>query len=390
MASEQGAGDAQEARVVSATSSIEPPQLTPSERRQQLLEERACLQQELELNALEEEVENLRRVRAAGSTPAQNVRHVRERNRLIPMPQDSSDETSSYRSSVAPPASSLSARPKLKEPKTFKGDTIKEARVFIRELEVIFALAKDSYQTEEEKVLYGVLYLTGDAHERWHQDHDVARLEGYTFEDFKDFVRDAVGDPVNRSISVTLAYDRAQQKDGQSVKSFASEIDVLEDQMPPYSEAQRVRHFLAKLKPALRDAIIAYHKVPELRSELVALATRIEATNTAPHKRNASETHGFDSRSKKAQKGVRLSEKQPARKEGSLASQKADTTSTYDKSQVECYGCHKKGHYKSECRSKHLWSDSDQAATRRATAKEDRREKDKASENSKGSALNRN
>jgi hypothetical protein len=40
------------------------------------------------------------------------------------------------------------SRPRLREPETFKGKTLKEARDFIRSLELVFALAPDAYSAE--------------------------------------------------------------------------------------------------------------------------------------------------------------------------------------------------------------------------------------------------
>ncbi|KAF2159422.1 hypothetical protein M409DRAFT_60773 [Zasmidium cellare ATCC 36951] len=128
------------------------------------------------------------------------------------------------------------------------------------------------------------MYLAGEAQERWHNLYSIDDVEnGYTYADFKDFVRDAVGDPVNRMLSVTLEYDKIRQREGQTVQQFATELDTLEDQLGDYSEPQRVRHLLAKLQPALRPAIVKYHEIPKTRQELVTLATRIESTDQSAH-----------------------------------------------------------------------------------------------------------
>jgi hypothetical protein len=147
----------------------------------------------------------------------------------------------------------------LREPTPFKGDSVKEARDFIRALEIIFAISGDVYTTERERVLYGVMFLAGEAHEQWHLQHRVTELEGYTFEDFKTFVKDAVADPANRTVSVTLQHERMRQRENQTVRNFATELDSVEDQLPPYSEEQRVRHLLAKLQPTLRTEIVKYY-----------------------------------------------------------------------------------------------------------------------------------
>jgi hypothetical protein len=57
------------------------------------------------------------------------------------------------------------SRPRLREPDTFKGKTLKEARDFIRSLELVFALAPDVYSGDQEKVLYSVMFLAGEPRE---------------------------------------------------------------------------------------------------------------------------------------------------------------------------------------------------------------------------------
>ena len=49
--------------------------------------------------------------------------------------------------------------------------------------------------------------------------------------------------------------------------------------MSLYTEEQRTRYLLAKLKPALRTAIVTYYALPTKREDLVVLATRLEAAS---------------------------------------------------------------------------------------------------------------
>ena len=53
-------------------------------------------------------------------------------------------------------------RLKLRKPEVFKGKTLTEAREFLRAIELVFAITKYSYTLEEEKVIYGVMFLVGE------------------------------------------------------------------------------------------------------------------------------------------------------------------------------------------------------------------------------------
>jgi hypothetical protein len=62
---------------------------------------------------------------------------------------------------------------------------------------------------------------------------------GYTFDkDFVTFVNDCVADPVNQSLEVGRNYEKARQKDNESVAHFAIYLKNLEEQLAePYIEA---------------------------------------------------------------------------------------------------------------------------------------------------------
>jgi hypothetical protein len=129
---------------------------------------RDMLQQELEIAAMEQQLDVLRRARNAGYTPIASANG------------DGGYENNSEARSVAGSAfgnpvarRGTSSRPRLKEPDTFKGKTLKEARDFIRSLELVFALAPEAYSSEREKILYGVMFLAGEPRETWHQNHSL-------------------------------------------------------------------------------------------------------------------------------------------------------------------------------------------------------------------------
>lgn len=322
------------------------------------------LRMQLEVVELEEQLAARRRLLAAGVTPGPSVAS-----------SSAGDDdgisvgrsaTPSVRVAVVPEALSRRSgggRPRLREPPVFKGRTIKEARDFLTALELTFALMPDAYETDASRVLYGVMYLGGEPSEQWHLSHRVGDLEGYTWKQFKQFVQDAVEDPVNRSLTNIVAYETARQKEGQSVSAFATELATLEDQIAAYTPEQRVQHLLAKLRPELRTDIITYHKVPSKRDDLVSLATRLEQAkrktgtggggggSQSTHKRNASEAHkGYGK--KKRQLSPNRSTAMPERSKGNADS-------------VTCWTCNEKGHYATDCPKK---GKGEKAATRKVTA----------------------
>jgi hypothetical protein len=82
---------------------------------------------------------------------------------------------------------------------------------------------------------------------------------------------------MNRSLSTTISYENARQGEQQSAQAFATELATIEEQIAPYTNEQRTRYLLAKLKPTLRTSIISYYEVPKRREDLISLTTRLES-----------------------------------------------------------------------------------------------------------------
>ena len=244
---------------------------------------------------------------------------------------------------------------------------MKEARDFIRSLKVVFALAPDTYVNEQDRTLYGVIFLVGEPRETWHQNHNVDQLEDYSWSDFRRFVLDAVEDPVSRLLSVTVAYEAARQIENQTVQAFASELATLEEQTDAYTPAQRTRHLLAKLKLALRKAIITVHQVPKRREDLVSLATRLESASgrspaaQALPKRSAGEQSGRGGAKRRKGFLQRQGGSQPQSQRQVGAMEPVGDA-------VVCWGCNEPGHYKSACPNKQKWDKENRKASTRKVA----------------------
>jgi hypothetical protein len=331
--------------------------IAEEERARRVRRRRDMLQQELEIAVMEQQLDVLRRQRNVGHTPGGDPG----------LDEDSrAGSVASFAASTQAPRRGPTSRPRLKEPDTFKGKTLKEARDFIRSLELVFALAPDAYSAEQEKILYGVMFLAGEPRETWHQNNSVQQLDSYSWEDFKSFVLDAVEDPVNRSLSTTVAYKTARQGDGQNVQAFATELATLEEQMDPYTPEQRTRHLLAKLKPALRTAIISYHEVPKRREDLISLATRLESASRGRDvhvvlgstKRHASDSHA--DRVKK-RRGSPSRSSSALRAPPSQQQSRGGAGATRSVTNPQCYGCKEYGHIRPDCPNKDKWSAKDRA-----------------------------
>lgn len=307
----------------------------------------------------ESEIEEIPRTLSALHTPAST-----------PAPSTPRDDSSTISSQAIVARARLPTRAiRVREPDKFYGKNVKESRDFLNSLALFFALSGSDELPERERVLYGASCLAGDAKESWHNRFN-AKMAHLTWAEFETFVKDTVGDPVNRMLGITLQYEKARQKDNQSAPSFALELELLENQIGDYSEEQKIRTLLTKLNPDLRSAIVKSQQLPKTRQELVALATRIEtvdATYLSSHsKRKTSPAPSSRSSNKRS----RAASHRDRRRQGEDKDKAPNSSSsTTERSSVTCWGCKKPGHLKPDCPSKHLWA-KDTPAVRRTEAQE--------------------
>ncbi|KIV98410.1 uncharacterized protein PV09_09766 [Verruconis gallopava] len=74
-----------------------------------------------------------------------------------------------------------------------------------------------------------------------------------------------------------MAYQRAEQRPGQTTQQFYQYLLSLERQLSEdFSENQQRFHLLARLRPELRDQLNRYQDIPKTCESIVALATRLE------------------------------------------------------------------------------------------------------------------
>ena len=60
-----------------------------------------------------------------------------------------------------------------------------------------------------------------------------------------------LSNPINRTLKAATAHAHAIQQKDQTVRAFATYLDVLKEQLTPYTKEQQVQHLFLKLKPEL-------------------------------------------------------------------------------------------------------------------------------------------
>lgn len=299
-------------------------QLTLDERIQEAIARRDELTKARTLQALEAEIARLERETSpvASTIEAPEVTLLSSRKRGAGSPTSNSRVKRTLRP---------------KDPAEYRGKSLREHREFVRSCETAFCLVPQDFYNDRDKVLWSMQYLKGDIRDLWytHYERTYSALESPTWSYFKNYLLDLLSDPVNRSLEAAMSHAAAEQRKDQTVRAFAGYLEILEDQLPPYTEEQRVQHLFSKLRPEIQRAITNYHQIPATREDLVALGSTLERNLRAafmtqpPRSQNTRKTLGRETQH-------RGQTPKPQNKQN-------------DTSEITCYNCNKKGHYATKC-----------------------------------------
>ncbi len=171
----------------------------------------------------------------------------------------------------------LRRAPKTRELPIYKGKTIKDAQDFFYQAELKWREDDDiTWSTDAAKVTHCVSCFSGIARDVWKRRERLVGVDNTNWEEFVEFMKDAISDPSNRSLDAIKRHDTAQQRSYQSVQSFVSYLDSLEDELGYTDDLQRRNFLLAKLKPEIRQEVDRQGEIPTRRERLISLAIRIE------------------------------------------------------------------------------------------------------------------
>jgi hypothetical protein len=144
----------------------------------------------------------------------------------------------------------------------YQGKTLKEHAEFTHNAYQAFDVHGNRWNPDKKaKVAWAVQSLKGEPSNTWEQDPQSKSLD-CSFEEFLEFLKDLVQDPVNRQLSKVIKYETARQGDTQLVNSFVAHLTQLEQYLPPYSSEHLCQHLFVKLHPGLQREILKNSAIP--------------------------------------------------------------------------------------------------------------------------------
>ena len=251
-----------------------------------------------------------------------------------------------------------------KEPSPFTGRSLAEYRDYIQSCELAFHLAAEDFADDKDKVLWAAQFLDREPKMAWRL-YQNSRLRSagdwnsLSWENYKTFVLDNVGDKTNRGLEAHRRYMRAEQRPNQSVQEFTLYLESLEAELDEMSEAERVKALFHRLRDELQADVTNHHpELPATRLLLVQYATRYElnrkklSPQTARTGAAASKDRGSrPSRGGNSSTRARGGRGRGGQYRGGAQHQRDEYTPNADRdlSHVECFSCGKKGHYATTC-----------------------------------------
>jgi hypothetical protein len=269
---------------------------------------------------------------------------------------------------------------KVNAPQEFRGDKGTMER-FRMQCLLAIEMSGNKLSTDRKQVLYIVSFLRGPAYE-WIHPHFkdfLQNAEGaqkaFTKKIFKDYESlfdemEEVFDNGDEALEADRDIRALRQRT--SVAQYRAEFQILAAKLD-WNDDALASEFYRGLKDRVREEITLRNDRPSNLKDLSELAIKIDnrifelqlekrgsyAQNNGANrkaKRNVPEWndnyYGLQKMQLDATKGKPGSNHNKGSKNNSNKRPQSKTKGTTDKSNVECYGCGKKGHYKSECNAR--------------------------------------
>jgi len=240
-------------------------------------------------------------------------------------------------------------------PPLYGASSEQEWRTFVIALNAYWAGWPKRVRTAH-KIAASSSYFKDLAATDWADTVDKDRVPT-TWDAYIEYLHNLVADPANRKVTAYEKLKEIKQADGQTVRDLRSAIELLEQDIAPRSSEEEAYALFTALRPNLQKEVLRELRgVIALREEVASVAKRYEEQATA-RKADAgvtakgSEPEGEDSNHESHAQDSGKGKGKGKGKGGKQERRRGNASSTKEKdlSDIECYNCHKMGHYATTC-----------------------------------------
>jgi hypothetical protein len=242
-------------------------------------------------------------------------------------------------------------------PPLYGASSEQEWRTFVIALNAYWAGWPKRVRTAH-KIATSSSYFKDLAATDWADTKDTDRVPT-TWDAYIEYLHNLVADPANRKVTAYAKLKEIKQADGQSVRDLRSAIELLEKDIETRSSEEKAYALFTALRPSLQKEVLRELRgVIALREEVASVAKRYEEQATANRKAGASaaakgpEPEGKGSNHESYAQGSGKGKGKSKAKGGKQEKRRGNASSTKeekDLSDIECYNCHKMGHYATTC-----------------------------------------
>lgn len=243
------------------------------------------------------------------------------------------------------------------DPPMYHGRNVKELEEFL----IYWVIHWEAHpeEPEESRVRSAAAYLRAVPMKMWGQRIESHATPLTTWDGFRQWLRDTLKAPNQRTLESTLALKEMKQRDSQSCKDLYIYMCELENNIPTMSEEQRRAWTLVNaLKPELRSRIVRDLQVIENVDAVIACAARNESTTVDSRPTRKTELSGAKTEDGNAlpartRQGRDSTSSGRGRGRGNSfrgrGSHSTSETNTASRTSGACYNCDKEGHIARNC-----------------------------------------
>jgi len=160
----------------------------------------------------------------------------------------------------------------------YHGHSMKEHREFVKQCRRHHAISPNTFKSELKKVNIAATLLRGTVSDSWEREV-VRNPNGHTWESFTRWLLDQIDDPEKRRRDSYTQLKKARQRGGQTARQLLHEIEMYEDDLPEYTEDQKISNWWTALGDDLQRALNATGREFKTRDEYVKCASTLESGN---------------------------------------------------------------------------------------------------------------